>query len=238
MENASKSTKTNHVSKKPSSPWWIRILSNICRKAKNLEAKVQQNKATKTADEITADATKWMMRFTFVLAAVGILTVIFLRCQLEEARGNDALASRAWIAPVSTALRSEASKVGDGTIFVVPYSNTGKTPAFNVNSWINRTDSLEKIGDMDPVGSKANMLLAPDGIGNTSTADIPIAPTDVEHIKAGTLTVYIYGTISYEDVYGKAHWTQFCFYPGADLKSFGPCGKHNTTDDKHNPKPN
>jgi hypothetical protein len=143
---------------------------------------------------------------------------------------------RAWVAPIITAIRSEPAKKGNGTIFVVPFSNTGKTFALHVHAWINRTANPNQVGDDRNDPAAPWILLAPGGVGNTSTADFPIAPSDVQSIKNG-LRVYVYGTIWYRDIFRKDqrdHWTQFCIYPGPDLKSFGPCDRHNEADETDN----
>jgi hypothetical protein len=172
------------------------------------------------------------VQWGILVAVAGYTLISYL--QLIDTKKAFIVGERAWVAPVSTGLRSEPAKVGSGTIFVVPYTNTGKTLALHVRSWINRTDipHLQQITDSDPIGTGGGYAILPPGsVDNTSTSGIPITESDVKGIKRGAIHVFIYGTISYDDIFGKSHWTQFCFYPGPDLNSFGPCDRHNRTDD-------
>ena len=172
-----------------------------------------------------------MVALTLAVAIAAIWSAWSFQKQLTESSKAFTVDERAWVAPITTDLRSEAAQNGPGTIFVVPFSNTGRTPALKVHAWINRTKAPQQITDTDPITDKEGILLPPQGVGNTSTADIPILAGDVDMIKNNGLMLFVYGTIAYRDIFGKDHWTQFCFYPGPNLKSFGPCDKHNRTDD-------
>lgn len=179
-----------------------------------------------------------MVGLTLLVAFAAFWSAWSFQKQLTDSRNTFAVAQRAWVAPITTELRSESAQNGMGTVFVVPFSNTGKTPAFKVHAWVNWTTILGQITDADPIADKEGMLLPPQGVGNISTP--PVLPADVERIKFG-YRLYVYGTIKYRDIFGNDHWTQFCFYPGQDLKGFGPCdNNHNGTDDtyqKHTQNP-
>jgi hypothetical protein len=49
-------------------------------------------------------------------------------------------------------------------------------------------------------------------------------------LSAGTHILYIHGRATYTDVFNNAHWTNFCYVLGKDLKSASPCKIHNDTD--------
>jgi len=137
------------------------------------------------------------------------------------------LDQRAWVVPSETV----ADKASGGTYFKVTFKNSGHTPALRTHAWIGTTPGLSKVPNADPIRKKDpvdSFALAPGGTGNTSTPTFTDA--EIEPIRHGA-RFYIYGTVAYADVFGKNHWSQFCFYPGLDLKGFGPCSKHNTTDD-------
>jgi hypothetical protein len=117
----------------------------------------------------------------------------------------------------------------------VLYKNTGKTPALKVASWIGTTDNVNAIPEFDPFppADSNSGLMAPDGVFNTSTMSNPFQATVMEEVRAGR-PLYVFGTIWYEDIYSKKHWTQFCYRVGTNLISFAPAAKHNRTDDEQN----
>lgn len=84
MENASEAAKTPKPRNPLSRRLWVLLVGQINRAIEDFESNEKQKKPSKSPEEVTADATKWMTRFTFVLAAVGILTLIVLRNQLRE----------------------------------------------------------------------------------------------------------------------------------------------------------
>jgi hypothetical protein len=110
----------------------------------------------------------------------------------------------------------------------------------HVDGVIARNPALGKIPYRDKSKGKAKdigkMLLAPDGGGNTSTIDNPLPTGLIEPLMRNGLKLYIFGTIFYEDIFGKKHWTQFCFYPSRNMDASLPCPIHNETDDTQQQK--
>lgn len=47
---------------------------------------------------------------------------------------------------------------------------------------------------------------------------------------AESSTLYIYGFIRYKDVFGRTHWTHFCYATANDMQSVAPCDIYNDTD--------
>jgi hypothetical protein len=171
---------------------------------------------------------------TFWVSVVGVMVVAayttFTALQWFDLRDNFKVEQRAWVVPFDL---SAEPFTGDPikTIFKVLFKNTGRTPALKTHAWIAATPDLQSIPVTNPeeLSGADAMILGPNGIGNTSTQK-PYPPEAIQLIKKG-VRLYIYGTIWYQDVFGKHHWTQFCYYPGTDLKGFGPCPIHNTCDD-------
>jgi hypothetical protein len=62
---------------------------------------------------------------------------------------------------------------------------------------------------------------------------VAVTPTNIASIQSGQ-TNYIFGTIWYDDIFHRPHWTQFCFCPDQQLTSLGPPlnGIHCHTDDE------
>jgi hypothetical protein len=171
------------------------------------------------------------------ITAIGVGVAVFALCGLiynvRQSRRAMEINERAWVVP--TKATTEQNDKGDFS-FKIPFTNTGRSPALLTHAWIGTTPNLSTIAKSDPIAAgdgHDSYVLAPDGVGNTSTATF--TAESLEPIRHGA-HLYIYGTIVYQDVFGKSHWTQFCFYPGEDLKGFGPCPKHNTTHDEQ-PRP-
>ena len=95
------------------------------------------------------------------------------------------------------------------------YVNVGKTPATNVQIYV-RTDlseiSPERFllqGELTKF-SPGPVLNSHD---NTIAFQFPnLTPTKVDLLHTGGLFFYVSGRIEYDDIFGKPHWTSFCFY--------------------------
>jgi hypothetical protein len=187
-----------------------------------------EQKTNRAAQLGQAKLLNWI---TAVGVGIAILTLIGLICSVQQSRHALEFNERAWILPTMPVV--EQTETGE-TYFKIPFKNTGHTPALRTHAWIGTVGDFNKITTADPIGDAdktGNFVVPPDGTGNTSTIDDPIDKGFVDQIKNGA-TLYIYGTIAYVDIFGNSHWTQFCVYPGRDLKAFAPCSKHNTTDDE------
>lgn len=170
----------------------------------------------------------WKDRLEIVAFLFAIGYAIITYFQWRDVSKNFRTDERAWVVP-SDAI-DEKTSTGE-TYFKVTFKNSGHTPALRTHAWIGTTPDFNKIPDRDPIvikGQIDSLVLAPEGTGNTSTPPFP--DEVIDSIRHGA-RLYIYGTVAYGDVFGKDHWSQFCFYPGFDMKGFGPCSKHNTTDD-------
>jgi hypothetical protein len=56
-----------------------------------------------------------------------------------------------------------------------------------------------------------------------------ITQSDLDGIRRGDLTLFVHGKITYDDIFGCAHWTSFCTRVKPDLK-YASYGKHNDAD--------
>jgi len=66
-----------------------------------------------------------------------------------------------------------------------------------------------------------------------STVDVPVKPfskADIDDLAGGKKILYMFGLITYEDIFNQSHWTKFCMYLSADLSTFTGCSKYNETD--------
>ena len=159
-----------------------------------------------------------------------------LRGQLSEMQKTRELDERAWVVPGIThaqLLIDTNSGEAGGVIFRVHFKNTGRTPAINVVPVIGEFSDITNIpmADVYPNPVYNSMLLAPDEDGITATrSDIKTSLERYQYIKNGG-QYYLAGTIWYDDIFGKHHWTQYCFVVEPDLATFTSITNHNTCDD-------
>ena len=148
---------------------------------------------------------------------------------------------RAWVGPIAAFPpmylvdgRQVYIKVGEKPLFGFSISNSGKTPARNLTAIIagHAYPSTQKFAPYylpKPKNPGTVGMLFP-GI----KMDVPTDPnTDVaDTFHTGLLTsgksiFYIYGKISYSDVFNKPHTTRFCSYVDKDLESLTMCNTYN-----------
>ncbi|HLX95265.1 MAG TPA: hypothetical protein VKU37_05935, partial [Verrucomicrobiae bacterium] len=92
----------------------------------------------------------------------------------------------------------------------VVFKNTGRTPALNVQTaiaWGQNTNYIPRIDPkVNPPITAGNFPA--DTSGHTDTAKIPAsAMADISIGKP----IYVFGTIWYNDIFSRQHWTQFCY---------------------------
>lgn len=94
--------------------------------------------------------------------------------------------------------------------------NLGATPAFDVMglSWMTMAKwPLPKSFTFSgpSTGPAATSMIPPGGIAHYHTGTSrPLTTEELAAVERGDLRLYIYGQIRYTDVFGHAHWTNFC----------------------------
>jgi hypothetical protein len=53
---------------------------------------------------------------------------------------------------------------------------------------------------------------------------------ELDSVRKGSKSAYIFGEVDYSDVFNKKHWARFCYKIGIDLKPLGECTIHNDSD--------
>lgn len=143
------------------------------------------------------------------------------------------LDERAWVGPKSTDIVS--FQAGQPPSIVVAWGNTGKTPAKNViTGWAMKAQpsTVPFTYALTPrpvdvarttVMPGQNLLL---GFSNTN----PLQAIEIESIKNGSMVLYIYASIWYDDVFDAHHRTDFCEIMNRDTRAFTPCHDHQYAD--------
>jgi hypothetical protein len=107
---------------------------------------------------------------------------------------------------------------------VVVFINTGRTPGRNVVAYPSIMYALKGvIPDFDVDAAPKRLgLLSP---GTEREIDSNTAVPDLEQ-----RDLYIFGKITYDDVFRKPHWVTYCLRLSDDRKLYQFCEKHNDTD--------
>jgi hypothetical protein len=189
-------------------------------------------------------ADKWMVRltaglvlFAAVSAAVGYLQWTSISGQLDEMRNSN----RAWIGPVGDPILPQPDttdpsnpKISTGVIL----KNTGKSPATQMRTGIYGVflPKEQELPDSpyypNAPQEKGSPVLQPDAIYTILTG-VPANKEGLDYIgkvKHGDDYWYIYGWVSYDDIYGHHRCTHFCEYFKQDLANAWACKKYNNVD--------
>ena len=185
----------------------------------------------------------WTAIGTMMLAVFGIPSFVFLYLQLKESHEAMIEDQRAWISvPFPTNFPLTGTFIPAGT----QITNSGKTLARDVQGDIiatvlNKGDE-PSIGDFS-VGHPHNRMYVGSVFPNAPVPTAikvsrygpsgpePIIPDEGlrQDIANGNRCIVFYGRITYYDVFGNQHWTQFCVSTstGQDLKK---CISYNDAD--------
>lgn len=155
-----------------------------------------------------------------------------------EAFRND---ERAWVATSSF----DKTNLEIGKPFMIRFiiKNTGKSPARVRSVTIINPVKKGELPDLDeapndPVSRQG--IIAPQGayrLEVDGTKDSVLTQSSRDAITSGQLTIYVYGTICYSDVFRRDHWTEFCDILNPKTLEFDVCATHNEMDSDKPTKP-
>jgi hypothetical protein len=122
----------------------------------------------------------------------------------------------------------------------VQFTNTGRTPAKNAEFSCNTTP-LKSEDDLTfkPVPFGRPTLVAPQDQSSCVLEPMTIPKVTqqvLDFLQRRDLTVFVYGSVIYEDVFGKHHWLKFCRAMSPDGSRWENCSKYNDTGDGEIPK--
>lgn|SRR5665213_1382385 len=147
--------------------------------------------------------------------------------QLNETKQARILDERAWISISNmTNLLPEANATN---VIQASFNNTGKTPAIKVEAVMDWTTDMKTIPKEDGIPNPriVSGLYQPGGVQFARTKPIPASV--FQSVKIGG-PLYIFGTVWYDDIFGKHHWSQFCYLISPDL-TLSAASFHNSCDD-------
>jgi len=151
---------------------------------------------------------------------------------------------RAWMGSADWSFNVSASDPIKSTVAI---SNLGKSPAMNVTCRIDggafpKAHALSEADitypDRIPI-LKEGTVFPSQRFPLTATGD-PMEPESQEawfqYIESGSLIEYFWGYVTYDDAFGRKHWTHFCTEYRPKTKDGAPCAIYTDTDDvKKNP---
>jgi hypothetical protein len=113
---------------------------------------------------------------------------------------------------------------------IVKFTNTGRTPARNVIMYPNYLYNLVGIEpDFNTQGSPKRLGVLSPGTERTAQNKMTSIP-DLDK-----RTLYVFGRITYDDIFGKHHWVTYCLRLSDDRTQYQFCEEHNDTDSIENP---
>jgi hypothetical protein len=132
--------------------------------------------------------------------------------QLQEMQEDRNLDERAWVLTTGDLDYDKTKGPDKNYKFNIFFKNTGKTPALKLQdtaSWTTDGDQIPQKDDFPSFINRHEGVCGPSEIGFVETHS-PIPGYIVDRIPDGQ-SVYIYGTIWYEDIFRGQHLSQFCF---------------------------
>lgn len=164
-----------------------------------------------------------VLKLISIVAGIAYAFITYL--QWGDLRANFKIDNRAWVMPFEYKKTTDFNKNVIGANMF--YKNTGKTPALDLQVFVGWAAGESLIPKRDiPSDNSPKFALAPDGVGN-SAPNIP--PAVVKGVTIGNPGGFIFGTIWYKDVFGYAHWNQYCVGIGPHFDYFTACTIHNAT---------
>jgi len=187
-----------------------------------------------TGDFVHENAESIIALFTVIL---GIATWLLWRATKKLVEGADATAKRQLRAYIHVS-EARCSDFGfPNGVYMVNFTNTGQTPAYDVSSYIAisftafpLSEKLEMAGH----GTKGLATIGRDGEGHARMeAARGLTGEEYGAVRDGKRAVFVFGVISYRDIFGDKWTTNFRYYVGGDqgIRSDGFLASHSEGND-------
>jgi hypothetical protein len=208
------------------SPKWPSIYPVRIEKSVDDENQYTEDKKYKDRQIIIA---RWLNWITAVGAIAAIAYGMIAYGQWRDAHSNFLIDQRAWVGPTSV-IQPEFKEPNSFSITTL-IANTGKTPARNFRSKYSWNIIL-KDGPFQPnydslQGTLSNSVIFPNG--QLALISVPIR-LDEANLNRVTVTgeafLYVYGELTYDDIFQSTHTTHFCMFYDRSLKP-GTCSTYN-----------
>ena len=185
------------------------------------------------ANKKSADAAK-------TAAEAAVLQVGIAGRSLDATVTQFKLDQRAWVAVTSV---EGTPEIGQFWTIKASARNTGKTFAEEFRGTLNaeplKTGKLPNFAEKERVSSQKRVatlgVIPPDGILVQGTdPKTPLSKPEMEMFTSGQFSEFVYGMLTYKDVFGCSHWTKYCYQFTKTENSNNPqwilCSQYNEAD--------
>lgn len=188
--------------------------------------------------------------FNLVIAFAVIAQVLVTRKQwiamqdsLAESRRATLYAQSAYITVAGITMTK--FNVGELIEVTIVFTNSGNTPAYNINTYTKAGTRKEpfqftiqevvNVNSRETSGIASSGILAPNGDSTKQVIQSRIPLTQASFHLLKVQPYHAWGVVSYQDIFKRERWTQFCYVWRPEVRDFEICGDCNKTDDQENP---
>jgi hypothetical protein len=159
--------------------------------------------------------------FTIVLA---LFTIKLATSTDRLVAGADQTAKRqlrAYVLVDSVSIADLAIQSRTHTVAVV--KNFGLTPAYNLKQWsVMECGPFPVVTEIPLDGTaperSGTSIIGPGGItSHVAKLERWLTPNDVSGLQGGEMAMYLKGTITYDDIFGESHRTEYMLFTGGDV---------------------
>jgi hypothetical protein len=177
------------------------------------------------------DKPNWVEVGQFILAVLTFITALGLACiyykqmeanktqataavnqfavmtnQLNEMQFAREMDERAWVNVFRMTVATNVSPI----IFEAHFKNTGKTPSKKTSAGMGATLDTNVVLSAKYITNSSSQILPP-GVESEVLCDLLLSEAERQDVMNGKKLIYVYGRISYEDVFTTEHWSRFCY---------------------------
>ena len=147
------------------------------------------------------------------------------------------LDQRAWVVWKGIEGKPELDKPWNLNVYI---TNTGKTPAreMHISCHLETAESEENLTFKEGPFERGT-IMAPNQLSYCVLHPLTVSKVKQETLDlltSGRATVFVYGTVVYDDIFGEKHWLTFCQSMHPEGDAWDACQKHNDTGDGSKPE--
>lgn len=227
--------------------WWTSSeqLGQIMEQTQAMKDQLAEMKSGSEDTKIIAQSAKIQAEGTNKLAETAIAQVNELRASVRTAqkaysftREALMLDQRAWVGIQN--VRMLTFEVGKPIVAIVVFINTGKTPAIEAKAFtlLLSGGRLTDIGSFDFEQESKNIKISQSvtHVQPGNVIEVPVtSSTSMEEaefvsIKSGRTVLYVFGKLTYSDVFDRKHTSWVCAHYVPSNNSFPNCEKYKNPD--------
>jgi hypothetical protein len=163
---------------------------------------------------------------------------------LDATITQNRLDQRAWVGPIEMGINDPPVHVGSRLVATIVLTNSGKTPALDVATlasieFVDKDAILNPHYQIDKTDQVSRSVIQP-GMKEIITTLPVSSPTgsgagtmgtkDFTEIQSGKSIVYVFGKITYRDVFGGKHFATFCGFLNRNMTTLRPCKTYSQAD--------